>query len=412
MSSGTNDNAATPPNTSTPPPTIQRSGGNRNMMWVAVAVVIVIIVVVGAAYAGGYLTPKANSPKSSASSCAPASQGLTGAGSTLVYPLMYFWSTTYHDSSINYEGVGSTSGINDITSHTVDYGASDAPLNPAQRAAAPGLMILPESAGAVVPIYNVAGVSKPINFTGQVLAEIFMGNITNWDNSALTSINPGITLPNATIQPVHRSDGSGTTFIFSSFLSADDSTWATLPGAGHSTALSFSAWNSELQSKGNAGVSSTVTATSDSIGYVDISYAKENSISYGAVKNPAGNYILANVSNSQSALLDSNLNLPAPTADWYNFSAVNAPGAGDYPIVSLTYTLIFQDPGKAFGSLMTETTAENLVDFLYWAIHAGQNYSVSLFYIPLPSSVVTYDDTELASIQYNGAALPECSTTS
>ncbi len=380
------------------------------MTYVVVLLLVVIVVLVGAfGYAEGWYGKKSTSP-SSPTSCAPASTTILGAGSTLVYPLMYFWATTYKDASVNYQGVGSTSGITDISGHTVDFGASDAPLTPAQRAGAPNVMMLPESAGAVVPIYNVPGVTATLNFTGSVLAQIFMENITTWNNPQIQALNPHVTLPNATIIPVHRSDGSGTTFIWTSFLSADDATFAKI--YGHATSISWpDSPNPELPEPKNSGVAGTVLSTPDTIGYVDINYALSSSISYGAVQNPAGNFIHANVSNSQSALTDVQVTFPSPTGDWYNVSFVNSPAAGDYPVVSYTYVLIYQDPGKADGSAYSLGMTESMVDFLWWAVTAGQNYSAQLFYIPLPASTVAFDESELNSMTYNGAPVSICKTT-
>ena len=401
MSSGNGTNAGTAPANPSP---IQRPAGSRNMMWAALAVIVVIIVVVVVAWQAGLF----GKSTSNGSSCTPPANALVGAGSTLVFPLMYFWETTWHGlakgSSVNYEGVGSTSGINSITGHTVDYGASDAPLNPAQRHAAPGLMLIPESAGAVVPIYNVPGLSAPLHFSGATLAGIFSTSISTWNDPAIAADNPGVNLPSSPITPVHRLDGSGTTFIFTSYLSAESSSWAS--NYGHATAITWP--GSELAASGNAGVSTTVKSTTDSIGYVDVNFALSNSIAYGAVKNPSGNYILANVSNAASALNDTHVTLPAPTADWYNVSLLNAPGSGDYPITSLTYVLVYQDPGTAFGSLYNMQKAQNLVSFLHWIVTAGQQYATSLFYIPLPASIVASDQATIDSITYNGAAISVC----
>jgi len=406
MSSGSGTSAGTPPTTSTPSP-IQRPSSSRNMMWAAVAVVVVVIVVLVVAWQAGVF----GKASTNNGSCTPPAAKITGEGSTLVFPLMYFWGTTWATkaagSSVNYASLGSGAGITAITGHTANFGASDAPLNPGQRAAAPGLMLLPESAGGVVPIYNVPGLSKPLNFTGQVLAEIYNENITMWNDPAIKNINQGVNLPSSSIIPVHRSDGSGTTFIFSSYLALSSNFWAAK--YGHATIVSWpNAPNTEVASPGNSGVAASVKTTTDSIGYVDINYALSNSISYGAVKNPQGNYILANLTNTASALADANPALPTPMADWYNVSVLNANGPGDYPIVSFTYLLVFQDMGKAFGSLITQTQVENLVSFLHWIVTVGQQYAAQLFYIPLPASTVAYDQAEINSMVYNGQSFSVC----
>jgi phosphate ABC transporter phosphate-binding protein len=404
MSSGNEANASNTPNT--PPPGIQRPASSGMGMWAAVAVVIVIVLIVLVAWQGGWLSPKTNN--SGTNACTPPAEKLVGAGSTLVFPLMYFWETTWQTkasgSSVNYQSVGSTAGITAITGHTVDFGASDAPLNPAQRAAAHGLMMIPESAGAVVPIYNVAGLTSPLKFSGATLAGIYAQNITTWDDPAIVADNPGVTLPSNAIIPVHRAEGSGTTFIFSSFLAASSPYWAA--HYGHATTIVWP--SSEVAQSGNSGIASTVKSTPNSIGYVDIAFALANTIAYGAVKNPTGNYVLANVTNTASALNDSTAALPAPTADWYNFSIQNAPGANDYPISSLTYVLVYQDPGTAFAGLYTTEKAQNLVSWLKWIVGPGQQYSSQLFYVPLPAAIVTYDQTAINSITYNGAAVSVC----
>ncbi len=383
------------------PPVIRRSRSPRTGLYVGVAVVIVIIAIVGVSWQVG-LFGDGKSGTGSSGCNPPASTSIKGAGSTFVYPLMYQWETTYTQGAVNYASVGSGAGILQITAKTVDFGATDAPLNATQRAAAPGLLTIPESAGGVVPIYNLPGVSTALRFNGSVLAQIYLGTITNWNSSALQAINPGVVLPNANIIVVHRSDGSGTTFIWTSYLSAESATWKSQ--VGHATSV---VWPTGVASKGNAGVTTTVQTTADAIGYVDINYALTNAIAYGKVQNPAGNYILATLNNTASALKDANPTLPPGSGDWYNVSVLNAPGAGDYPIVSFTYVLIYPDLSAAFPSY-TLANAENLVDFLDWAITAGQSYSAQLYYIPLPTSVVAADTATLQSVTFGGSAVPTC----
>jgi phosphate ABC transporter phosphate-binding protein len=369
-----------------------------------IAVIVVIVIVLGAGYAAGWF--KGSSSSATANCTLPAAQTLNGAGSTLVAPLMIAWSLAYTASTVNYAAVGSGAGISDITQKTVDFGASDAPLNPSQRAAvpSPGVVTIPESAGAAVPIYNLPGVSTTLKFTGQVLAAIYLGDITNWNDTALQAINPGVTLPTASIIVVHRSDGSGTTFVWSSYLSSANTTWANT--LGHATTIN---WPVGIGSKGNSGVTTTVKGTADSIGYVDINYALTNGVAFGAVKNPAGNYIVANVTNIESAIKDSNVVFPSPTGDWFNVSVLNAPGATDYPLATFTYLFVYTDVGTAYGSSYSLTKAENLVDFLAWIVGpTGQSYSAPLYYIPLSSAAVTYDTNTIHSLTYNGQAITVC----
>jgi len=398
--SGTSGTSASPPGD-----TIVRSKGtSRTALYTVIAVVVVIVIILGGGYAAGWF--KTGSSSTGTGVCtSPASATINGAGSTLVAPLMDAWAATYTASTVNYGSVGSGAGIQDITQKTVDFGASDAPLNPTQRAAipSPGVVTIPESAGAAVPVYNLPSVSATLKFTGQILASIYLGTMTNWNNSILQAVNPGVTLPNAAILVVHRSDGSGTTFVWTSFLSAENTTWKNT--VGFATSVS---WPVGSGSKGNSGVTQTVKSTVDAIGYVDINYALTNGVAFGAVQNPAGNYVVANITNIASAIKDANPTLPAGTGDWYNVSVLNAPGAHDYPLATLTYLFVYKDLGTAYGASYGLTKAENVVDFLSWIVTVGQNDSAGLYYIPLSQTVVHADIVTIDSITYNGAAISVC----
>jgi phosphate ABC transporter phosphate-binding protein len=404
--SSTSGSATTPP---TPSDQIVRKGKSRTGLYAVIAVVVVIVIILAAGYAAGWF--KSSSSSTGTKGCTlPAAQTLSGAGSTLVAPLMIQWSLVYTASTVDYSAVGSGAGISDITQKTVDFGASDAPLNPAQRSAipSPGVVTIPESAGAAVPIYNLPGISGHLHFTGQVLAEIYLGVVTNWNSTDLQAINPGVVLPHASIVVVHRSDGSGTTFVWSSFLSLSNATWAST--LGHATTIN---WPVGVGAKGNSGVTTTVETTSDSIGYVDINYALTNGVAFGAVENPSNNFIVANVTNIESAIADSNVVFPSATGDWFNVSVLNAPGAHDYPLATFTYLFVYTDVGVAYGSSYSLTKAENLVDFLSWIVGpTGQSYAAPLYYIPLSSAAVTYDQTTIKSLTYNGAAITVCVPTS
>ncbi|MGA8542749.1 MAG: phosphate ABC transporter substrate-binding protein PstS [Thermoplasmata archaeon] len=426
MSSGSENSATTPPTETI----ARKKGSGRTGLYVAIAVIVVIVLVVAGGYAAGWFKASSTAsstscgsgssfvPAQTASSsiAAPATaasparavtpaggQTLDGAGSTLVAPLMDAWSIDYTNNTVNYASVGSGAGIDDITAKTVDFGASDAPLSPTQTAAipSPGVVTIPESAGAVVPVYNLPTVSATLKFTGPILAAMYLGTITNWNNSALQAVNPGVVLPNACILIVHRSDGSGTTFAFSHYLSLENKTWNST--IGFATSVN---WPTGIGSKGNSGVTATVKSTVDALGYVDINYALTNGVSFGSVQNPSGNYVVANITNIASAITDSHLVLPAGNGNWYNVSVENAPGAHDYPIATLTYVFVYTDVGVAYGSGYTQAKAEALVDWLHWMITVGQGYSAVLYYIPLPSFIVTADNTTINSLTYNGAAIP------
>lgn len=383
---------------------VRRKGSGRTGMYAVIAVIAVAALVAGGGYAAGWF--KTSSSSATSSGCTlPATTTLKGAGSTLVAPLMFVWSDSYTQATVDYSSVGSGAGISDITDKSVDFGASDAPLSPTQRGAisAPGVVTIPESAGGVVPIYNLPGLSATLHFTGPILAAIYLGSMTNWNNSQLQAANPGVVLPNATIYVVERSDGSGTTFIWTSYLSLENHTWNTT--VGHATSVT---WPTGYGSKGNAGVTATVKSTADAIGYVDINYALTSSVAYGAVENPKGTYVLASVANIASAIKDANISLPAGTGDWYNVSALNAPGVNDYPIASLTYVFIYKDLGTAYGSSETLTQAENTIDFISWIVTTGQSMSAEYYYIPLASAVVAADLITIDSVTFNGAVIPIC----
>ena len=416
MSNSGTAGGSMPPSTtpSTPAPMIQRKGRNLTSVVAVEAVIIVVLIGLVAGYAGGWIKQSSTTSNAGIGCTLPAATPLVGTGSTLVAPLMDIWESFYRGGTVvNYNALGSTAGINAITAKTVDYGASDAPLNPTQRAGATGVLTVPESAGGVVPLYNLAGTGVThLNFNGSLLAQIFSGVVTNWNNTALQALNPAAHLPNANITVVHRSDGSGTTFIFTSYLSLSSTTWNHTWGKGTGWPTNISDPIPQQGWAHNAGVTTYVVGNPDTIGYVDLNYALTSgaSVSYGAVKNPSGTFVVANVTNTASALADSPAatHLPAASADWYNVSLLNAPGTHDYPISSLTYIFVYQNLSAAYPSY-TLTKAENLVDFLHWITSpAGQQFATPLYYVPLPTAIQTSDNASLNSITFNGATMQAC----
>jgi phosphate transport system substrate-binding protein len=393
--------------------TISRPKRSNTGMWAAVAVVLIVIILVVVAFEAGWIgtsgtSPNHSQPPSTGACTVPSGQTVTGAGSTFVYPLMYAWSTAYTASTITYSSVGSGTGISDLAASSVNFGASDAPISPAQQGtfppAAQHIVEMPESAGAVAIIYNLAGVPT-LKFTGSVLAQIYLGNITNWNSTELQSVNPGVMLPNAPIQVVHRSDGSGTSFAYTQFLSSASSYWSS--HVGYATSV---VWPVGTGEKGNGGVSGFVSTTPDTIGYVDLTYALSNGIAYGSVQNPAGNFVLPSLNSTANALKDYTKTLPAATdqQDWYNVSIENQAGAQDYPISTFTYLMAYQDMSAGYGSKFSLQQADALLSFWNWTIHGGQAYSGQYYYVPLPQNIVTADEAELASFTYNGAAVAHC----
>ncbi len=300
---------------------------------------------------------------------------LTGAGATFPNPIYQKWFSEYHnahnDVQINYQSIGSGGGIQQLTSGTVDFGASDGPMTDEQLSKISGKVFhIPTVLGAVVPTYNIPGVNAEIKFTGPVLADIFLGNIKKWNDPKLAKDNPGIKFPDADIIVVHRSDGSGTTYIFTDFLSKVSPEWAQKVKKGTSVN-----WPVGLGQKGNEAVAGTVKQTEGSIGYVELIYALSNKMAYGTVQNAAGKFIKASL-ETVTAAAASVKDMP----DDFRVSITNAPGANAYPISSFTWLLVpaeWSDAGKE----------KAFVDFLTWMVDKGQTMTSALDYAPLPKNV-------------------------
>ncbi len=307
------------------------------------------------------------------SASASAQMLINGAGATFPQPIYAKWFDQYTkvDPSVrfNYQGIGSGGGQKQILSETVDFGASDGPMSDANLAKAPRtLWHIPTVAGAVVVSYNLPGNPK-IRIDGPTLAGIYLGKITRWDDLAITGQNPGITLPAQDIIVVHRSDGSGTSFIFTDYLSKVSPAWKTLVGKG--TAVN---WPAGLGGKGNAGVAGQIRQSSGAIGYVELAYARQNKLPYADLKNPSGNYITPTIDSVVAALAS------AKIPDDFRFSMVNSPGENAYPISGVTWLLVYeQQKDSAKG--------EKLVAFLKWAYTDGQKMAAALDYAPLPDAV-------------------------
>jgi len=392
--------------------TIQKPSSSRTGMYAAVAVIAIVVIVVVVGWGAGWFSPKtpANTGPTTPLACTPPTPvAINGAGSTFVYPLMFTWEQRYSHSTIAYGSVGSGTGISDLTSKTVDFGASDAPLSPAQQALLPGGVItIPETAGAVSIIYNLPGVAAKINFTGPVLANIYLGTITSWDDAQIQAANPNVGLPSQPITVVHRLDGSGTTFAFTDYLSKVSTTWR--DQVGKATTVT---WPVGVAQKGSGAVSTYVQTNPYTVGYVDLSYALTNGISYAAVQNPSGANILPSINNSRSAVIDAAGTLPPGNSmqDWYNVSLINAPGAGDYPITTFSYLLVYGSLDGVYGtggSGYDLNKAENLVNFLNWTLTYGQSDSGALYYVPLPANVVQSSQASLALVTFGGAPTPIC----
>jgi len=304
---------------------------------------------------------------------AAQAQKLTGAGATFPYPMYSKWFAEYSAAhpgvEINYQSIGSGGGIRQVTSGLVDFGASDMPMTDQMLAESPiKLMHIPTVLGAVVPIFNVPGVTD-LRFSPDVLADIYLGKINNWNDARIAKDNPGVKLPDQKITVVHRSDGSGTSFIFTDYLSKVSPEWKGGPGSGTSPN-----WPVGVGGKGNEGVAGLVRQLPGAIGYVELIYALQNHISYGGLRNASGNWVKASIEGVTAAA--AGVKMPAD----FRISITNAPGATAYPISSFTYLLIPTHPKNMANEKV-------LRDMLSWIINSGESEASSLSYAPLPQSV-------------------------
>lgn len=302
-------------------------------------------------------------------------QKLNGAGASFPYPIYSKWFSEYGAAhpgvQINYQPIGSGGGIRQVTSGTVDFGASDGPMSDEQlKASKSKILHIPTVLGAVVPIYNVPGVSKELRFSPDVLADIYLGKISNWNDARIAKDNPGASLPNLDIVVVHRADGSGTTFIFTDYLSKVSNDWKN--SVGKNTAVP---WPKGIGGKQNEGVAGMVRQMPGGIGYVELFYALQNKIAYGYIKNAAGNWVKGSVEGVTEAAATVK-QMPAD----YRVSITNAPGKEAYPISSFTWLLIPQPPQNAQNGAVIK-------DFLQWMLEHGEGEVSALYYAPLPQSV-------------------------
>jgi phosphate transport system substrate-binding protein len=312
---------------------------------------------------------------------------LNGAGATFPYPMYSKWFSEYHkahpDVEINYQSIGSGGGIRQVLAGTVDFGASDGPMSDEQLAQAKTKILhVPTVLGADVPAYNVPGVTGELKFTPEALAGIFLGKITNWSDKAIASANPDVKLPNDQIIVIHRSDGSGTTYIWTDYLSKVSADWQSQAGKGTSVK-----WPVGLGGKGNEGVAGMIRQMQGSIGYIELIYAIQNKIPYGVVKNAAGNFVKASLDSVTAAAASA----PKMPAD-FRVSITNAPGKDAYPISSFTWLLIpAQSKDAAKGKILS--------DLLNWIVNDGQKMTADLAYAPLPASVAAKVKDEIKQVR-------------
>lgn len=322
------------------------------------------------------------------------SVSLQGAGATFPNPLYQKWLSEYGHQypnvKIDYQSIGSGGGIKQLKDQTVDFGASDSPMKDEDLKSAPGEIVhIPTVLGAVVITYNLTGINQPLRFSPEVLADIFLGKIRKWNDPKIVADNSGVLLPGNDITVVHRSDGSGTSAVFTDYLSKVSPEWKEKVGSGTSPS-----WPTGIGGKGNEGVTGQVKNTPNTIGYVELAYAVQNKLPVAQVKNSSGNYITPSIDAVTAAASASAANTPEDL----RVSITNATGPQAYPISSYTYILVYKnqkDAGKG----------KALVDFLWWGIHEGEGFAKELQYAPLPDDIVKRAEAKINSITANGAAL-------
>src|SRR5206468_4271244 len=334
-----------------------------------------------------------------ANGCQPSGSGggsvnLQGAGATFPNPLYQKWLSEYgklHSNiKINYQSIGSGGGIKQIQAQTVDFGASDAPMTDADLKAAPAPLVhIPTVLGAVVITYNLQGVSKPLRFSPDVIADIFLGKITKWNDPRIKADNSDTTLPATDIAVVHRAESSGTSFVFSDYLAKVSPDWKQKVGADKSPN-----WPVGQGGKGNEGVTGQIKQQPNTIGYVELAYATQNKLPVALIKNAAGNFVEPTIDNVTAAAAASAANTP----DDLRVSITNASGANAYPISSYTYILVYKD-------LTDATKGKAVVDFLWWGIHDGESFAKDLQYAPLPAEIVKRSEAKINSITSGGKPL-------
>jgi phosphate transport system substrate-binding protein len=313
---------------------------------------------------------------------------INGAGATFPYPIYSKWFSEYNklhpDIEINYQSIGSGGGIRQVTNQTVFFGATDGPMTDEQQQAAPGRILhFPSVLGGDVPVYNIPGITAELKFTGPVLADIFLGKITKWNDRAITKLNPGVNLPATDIVVAHRSDGSGTTYIWVDYLAKVSPEWKKKVGVATSVN-----WPVGVGGKGNEGVAGLVQQTPGSIGYVELIYAIQNRIAYGSVQNMAGEFVRSSLDSVTAAAAGAAKAMPKD----FRVSITNAPGKGVYPISSFTWLLFYENPKD-------KKLAKIMVDFMHWALVDGQKYCSDLGYAPLPKEVVALETEALKKIK-------------
>jgi len=328
---------------------------------------------------------------------------ITGAGATFPFPLIDLWrveyNKVYNNVNLNYQSIGSGGGIKQHIEKTVNFAASDKPMSNTERELAPGTLHIPESIGGVVLVYNVPEIpEKGLKLTANAVSKIFLGEVTKWNDPIIADENPGLNLPDKDIVSAHRSDGSGTTFIFTDYLSTVSPIWDEKIGKGKSVP-----WPSGLAAAGNEGVAGIVKSTEYSIGYIELAYAFQTGMSYAFIQNAdRSGFIEPTLDTISAASSDVADSLPNAGDSWNSVSLVNAPGPDSYPLASFTYLLMYDDLKLVTDS---KEQAKVVIHMIYWMITDGQDFSSSLLYVPLADKIIELGKNGLSQVTYDGESL-------
>ena len=356
---------------------------------ITTSLLMIILMIPGSAFAASPVEPDPN-----------ADVQIDAAGASFPFPLIDLWRVEYGklypNVQLNYQSIGSGGGVKNHISETIVFAASDAPLKPKEMEAAPNTLHIPEAIGAVTIAYNLPEVSESeLKLTGEVIADIFLGKITKFNDPAIQNLNPGVSLPDENIVVAHRSDGAGTTFVFVSYLAKVSQEWDEKVGVGKSVE-----WPAGIGGKGNEGVANVIKTTPYSIGYIELAYAFQNDIPYAAVENADGtNFVLPSMESIAAASAGAAPTLPQAHESWYGISIINAPGDNSYPISTFTYLLVYENLNNVTND---PDTAQSLVHMIHWMITDGQKYNESLEYVPIATEVKQIGIDGLKRVQFNG----------
>ncbi|MCI4324558.1 MAG: phosphate ABC transporter substrate-binding protein PstS [Thermoplasmata archaeon] len=407
--------AAAPTEPSVPPPTetIVRRSSRRTPLYAAIAVIAVVVILVVVGFSAGWFGnhPKTSTPGTTVPGACPTAVTLLAAGASFITPIMSSWQTNYNSAdgnTLSYSPSGAGAGITSLQNAQVDIATTDNPINATTQAQMKGaILTLPVTAGALAIVYNLPGVSTPLKLSGPVIADIYLGVITNWNDSRITANNSGFHPGNEPIYPVVRADAAGTTYVLTNFLSDDSPKWNTSVGKG--ITVGWPHLSAEVGETGNSGVYKWVLKTPYTFGYVDLTDVLNNQVQYASVLNPAGQYVKPNLADSASAVANVSAKLTFPAVaggNWNNVSLVNSPGTSDYPLVTFAYAFVYQKLDLGYQPGLDR--AQAIYQFLNWTIHAGQSYAASLYYVNVPASVLALDATGLGTLTFNGEAIPAC----